>query len=288
MGSWWPKEFSWAQEALEEIGIEPRDGGFAYERGPHGFLVHWHRVAAWEPPARLVFTWQIAGDRAPQPDPAKAGEGRTLLFRRLRLRRQARQGSRSQRHRVGPGPERDSRRSDRAGPLPLWGRAWTASPGSTTASRAPAHANARPGPEACLNDTQPHRAGCRVGGTVARALRRRRTPGHPRQCRGWPPSSACACHAVGVPVRTVGSRPASPAGPPSAGERGGARAAALAGCRHVGTTRVRALRRRRTLWRASGCRERRYPLPPPTTRSAALREPPGQPGKSRRGTTCCP
>jgi uncharacterized protein YndB with AHSA1/START domain len=32
------------------------------------------RITAWEPPARLVFTWQIAGDRAPQPDPAKAGE----------------------------------------------------------------------------------------------------------------------------------------------------------------------------------------------------------------------
>jgi uncharacterized protein YndB with AHSA1/START domain len=74
MGSWWPKEFSWSQEALEEIGIEPRDGGFAYERGPHGFLVHWGRVTAWEPPARLVFTWQIAADRSPQPDPAKAGE----------------------------------------------------------------------------------------------------------------------------------------------------------------------------------------------------------------------
>jgi len=74
MGSWWPKEFSWSQEALGEIGIEPCDGSFAYARGPRGFLVHRGRFTTWESPVRLVFTWQIAGDRAPQPDPAKAGE----------------------------------------------------------------------------------------------------------------------------------------------------------------------------------------------------------------------
>ena len=46
MGSWWPKEFSWSQEALEEIGIEPREGGSAYECGPHGLLLHWGGVTA--------------------------------------------------------------------------------------------------------------------------------------------------------------------------------------------------------------------------------------------------
>jgi uncharacterized protein YndB with AHSA1/START domain len=72
MDSWWPREFSWSQEKLEEIGIEPREGGFAYERGPHGFLIHWGRVTSCDPPRRLVFTWQIAADRTPQPDPGKA------------------------------------------------------------------------------------------------------------------------------------------------------------------------------------------------------------------------
>lgn len=50
------------------------EDGFAYERGPRGFTVHWGRVTAWDPPARLVLLWQIAGDRSPQRDPEKSSE----------------------------------------------------------------------------------------------------------------------------------------------------------------------------------------------------------------------
>lgn len=74
LGEWWPKEFSWSQDELEAIGIEPHEGGFAYERGPGGFTIHWGRVTAWDPPTRLVLRWQIAADRSPQPDPDKASE----------------------------------------------------------------------------------------------------------------------------------------------------------------------------------------------------------------------
>jgi uncharacterized protein YndB with AHSA1/START domain len=74
MGRWWPREFSWSQDRLEEIGIEAREGGFAYERGPHGFTIHWGRVLTCEVPQRIVFTWQIAPDRTPQPDPDRASE----------------------------------------------------------------------------------------------------------------------------------------------------------------------------------------------------------------------
>ena len=59
---------------LEDIGIEPREGGHCFERGPDGFTCHWGRVLAWDPPARLVFAWQIAPDRVPEPNPAKASE----------------------------------------------------------------------------------------------------------------------------------------------------------------------------------------------------------------------
>jgi uncharacterized protein YndB with AHSA1/START domain len=73
-GGWWPREFSWSQDALEEIGMETAKGGFLYEIGPHGFRVDWGRVLEWEPPHRLVFSWQISPARVPEPDPAKASE----------------------------------------------------------------------------------------------------------------------------------------------------------------------------------------------------------------------
>jgi uncharacterized protein YndB with AHSA1/START domain len=72
LGSWWPPEYTWSQDTLEEIGIEPRQGGMCFERGPHGFRCDWGRVLAWEPGARLELTWQIGPSRDPQPNPDKA------------------------------------------------------------------------------------------------------------------------------------------------------------------------------------------------------------------------
>jgi uncharacterized protein YndB with AHSA1/START domain len=74
LSTWWPREYTWAGDTLVDIGIEPRPGGFCFERGPHGFTCHWGRVLAWERPGRLVLAWQIAPDRVPEPDPAKASE----------------------------------------------------------------------------------------------------------------------------------------------------------------------------------------------------------------------
>ncbi len=74
LARWWPRQYTWAADTLEDIGLEPREGGLCYERGPHGFTCHWGRVLAWEPPTRLLITWQIAPDRVPQPNPAKASE----------------------------------------------------------------------------------------------------------------------------------------------------------------------------------------------------------------------
>lgn len=71
---WWPHEYSWSGDALEAIGIEPRVGGFCYERGPYGLRLDWGRVTAWEPPHRLGFSWQIESDRTPQANPAHASQ----------------------------------------------------------------------------------------------------------------------------------------------------------------------------------------------------------------------
>jgi uncharacterized protein YndB with AHSA1/START domain len=72
--AWWPREYTWSQESLDTIAIEPRAGGRCFERGPEGFQCDWGRVLAWEPPHRIVFTWQIGPSREPVPNPAKAGE----------------------------------------------------------------------------------------------------------------------------------------------------------------------------------------------------------------------
>lgn len=79
LDSWWPGEYTWAAESLEKIAIEPAINGRCYEIGPHGFRCDWGRVLQFEPPHRIVFTWQIDPDRVPQPNPDKASEIEVLF-----------------------------------------------------------------------------------------------------------------------------------------------------------------------------------------------------------------
>jgi uncharacterized protein YndB with AHSA1/START domain len=77
LASWWPREYTWANETLEAIGIEPREGGHCFELGPGGFHCDWGTVLTWDPPNRLVFAWQIAPSRAPEPNPARPARSRS-------------------------------------------------------------------------------------------------------------------------------------------------------------------------------------------------------------------
>ncbi|MFI0791808.1 SRPBCC family protein [Micromonospora rubida] len=78
---WWVREYTWSgPAALAELGIEPHAGGMLYEIGPYGFRSDWGRVLTWDPPRRLVFTWQIGPDRVPVPDPAQASEVEVLFL----------------------------------------------------------------------------------------------------------------------------------------------------------------------------------------------------------------
>ncbi|GIJ34021.1 SRPBCC family protein [Verrucosispora sp. WMMD703] len=80
LADWWVMEYTWSgPEILAELGMEPRPGGMLYEVGPYGFRNDWGRVLTWDPPRRLVFTWQIGADRAPVPDPAQASEVEVLF-----------------------------------------------------------------------------------------------------------------------------------------------------------------------------------------------------------------
>lgn len=68
MSRWWIKSHSINKSPIKEIVIEPRVGGRWYERGDDGSTCDWGRVLLWEPPARLVLSWQITADWKYDPD----------------------------------------------------------------------------------------------------------------------------------------------------------------------------------------------------------------------------
>ena len=59
---------------MAEAILEPGEGGRWYERGVDGSECDWGRVLAWEPPLRLLVTWQINGSWLYDPDPLHASE----------------------------------------------------------------------------------------------------------------------------------------------------------------------------------------------------------------------
>ncbi|NGO47555.1 SRPBCC family protein [Streptomyces ureilyticus] len=73
-GDWWPSDYHIGQVEMAEAILEPREGGRWYERGVDGTECDWGRVLAWDPPHRLVVTWQINGHWQYDPDPDHASE----------------------------------------------------------------------------------------------------------------------------------------------------------------------------------------------------------------------
>ncbi len=69
MGTWWPLATHkiGTAKAVDAV-IEPRVGGRWYERGDDGSTCDWGRVLSWEPPTRLVLTWEITADWKHDPD----------------------------------------------------------------------------------------------------------------------------------------------------------------------------------------------------------------------------
>lgn len=62
---WWPlKNASIGSAPAVSVVLEPRDGGRWFERDAQGNETQWGRVLAWEPPHRLLLSWQIGTDWA--------------------------------------------------------------------------------------------------------------------------------------------------------------------------------------------------------------------------------
>jgi uncharacterized protein YndB with AHSA1/START domain len=74
MGSWWPPDQHILQAELAEMVFEPRAGGHIYDRGTDGSECRWARVLAYEPPDRVVFSWDISLQWQIETDPERTSE----------------------------------------------------------------------------------------------------------------------------------------------------------------------------------------------------------------------
>jgi uncharacterized protein YndB with AHSA1/START domain len=69
IGQWWPlAHYKIGKANAVDAVIDRRVGGHWYERGDDGSTCLWGSVLAWEPPSRLVLTWDISADWQYDPD----------------------------------------------------------------------------------------------------------------------------------------------------------------------------------------------------------------------------
>jgi uncharacterized protein YndB with AHSA1/START domain len=71
--TWWIGHHIGEAELAEAV-IDPRVDGRWYERGVDGTECEWGKVLVYEPPSRLVMTWQLNSDFKYDPDLSHASE----------------------------------------------------------------------------------------------------------------------------------------------------------------------------------------------------------------------
>jgi len=74
IGSWFPRDYNLLEVEIAERVFEPRVGGQVYDRGSDGSECHWARVLAYEPPQRVVISWDISPQWQIESDHTKTSE----------------------------------------------------------------------------------------------------------------------------------------------------------------------------------------------------------------------
>jgi uncharacterized protein YndB with AHSA1/START domain len=59
METWWPPDHHILEAPLARMVFEPREGGRIYDVGTDGSQCQWSRVLAYEPPTRVLISWDI-------------------------------------------------------------------------------------------------------------------------------------------------------------------------------------------------------------------------------------
>ena len=74
IAGWWNPDHHIIEAPLKDMVFEPRVGGHVYDVGTDGSECRWSRVLAYDPPERVVFTWDINLQWQLETDPARTSE----------------------------------------------------------------------------------------------------------------------------------------------------------------------------------------------------------------------
>jgi uncharacterized protein YndB with AHSA1/START domain len=119
-GNFKPREHNLLKAEIAETVFERRVGGYLYDRGIDGTECRWARVLAYEPPSRVLLSWDISPQWQIETDPNKASEWEVRFTpegdRRTRVDLEHRH---LERHGAGWESVRDGIDSDQGWPLYL-------------------------------------------------------------------------------------------------------------------------------------------------------------------------
>jgi uncharacterized protein YndB with AHSA1/START domain len=73
-GDFKPAEHNLLRVPIAETVFEPKVGGHIYDRGTDGSECRWARILAFEPPVRVVFSWDISPQWTIETEPDNTSE----------------------------------------------------------------------------------------------------------------------------------------------------------------------------------------------------------------------
>jgi len=119
-GRFKPAEHNLLAVPIAETVFEPRVGGYLYDRGTDGSECRWARVLAYEPPNRVVLSWNITPQWQIETDPSKVSEWEVRFIAETEQRTRVELEHRNlERHGAGWEAERDGVAGEHGWPLYL-------------------------------------------------------------------------------------------------------------------------------------------------------------------------